>query len=79
VFGFRNEIWFWPPVCVGTAGAGCEFDIGFAEQHDILPLQWQQACTGGWAHGESVCAERNGVPASTKLQMMAHAVFISSP
>ena len=27
------------------------------------------------AHGEGVCASRNGVPTSTKLQMMAHALF----
>jgi hypothetical protein len=76
VFGARNETWFWPPFCAGTAGAGCEFGAGFAEQHGILPPQWQQARTGGWAHRESVCAGRNGVPTSKTLHTMANTIFM---
>ncbi len=71
-----NESWFWLPVCAGTAGLDCESGDEFALQHDIAPPHWQQARTC-LAHGDGICcaARRNGVPASTRLQMMAHIVF----
>ena len=56
----------------------CEPDDDFAWQHGILQPCWQQAGTGCFAQhaGNGVCAGRNGVPASTKLQMMASTIFI---
>lgn len=56
---------------------GCEPDDDFAWQHGILPPCWQQAGTGCFTHsGKGVCASRNGIPASTKLQMIASTNFI---
>jgi hypothetical protein len=70
----RSESWFWLPVCVGIAGLGCESGDDFALQHGISPPWWQQARTC-LTQAEGVCVSRNGVPASTRLQMMAHVVF----
>jgi len=60
----------------GIAGAGCEPDAGCVVQQGMTPWR-QQAGSGCLAHvGDGVCASRNGVPASTRQQMMAQAVFI---
>ena len=70
----RSESWFWLPVGDGTAGLDCESGVDFALQHGISPPCWQQTRTC-LTQADGVCASRNGVPASTKLQMMAHVVF----
>jgi len=69
-----SEGWFWLPVCDGSAGLDCGSGVDFALQHGISAPCWQQARTC-LAHGVGVSASRNGVPASTRLQMMAHVVF----
>jgi len=74
--GGEKENWFCVPAGAGTAGADCELADGCAAQQLILPPQWQQARTGRWAHDDSVCAGRKGVPASKTLQKMANAVFM---
>jgi hypothetical protein len=73
--GARSESWLWLPAGAGAAGAGCESGDDFAAQQGITTPCWQQAriCP---AHADGVCAGRNGVPASTKLQMMANASFM---
>ena len=61
--------------CDGTAGVFCGLEF-FAAQHGIPPPCWQHAGTVSFAHtGKGVCASRNGVPASTKLQMMDNITF----
>ena len=72
-----NESWLARTLAgTGTAGAGCELEAGCAAQQSITPWR-QQAGTVWLAHaGDGVCASRNGVPASTRQQMMAQAVFI---
>jgi len=70
----RSESGFWFPVCDGTAGLDCESGDEFALQHGISAPCWQQARTC-LTHADGVCTSRNGVPASTKQQMMAHVVF----
>ena len=71
----RSESWFWLPVCAGTAGFDCELGDEFTLQHGISMPCWQQTRTC-LTQADGVCASRNGVPASTRLQMMAHVVFI---
>ncbi|HEY5233606.1 MAG TPA: hypothetical protein VIK35_08745 [Verrucomicrobiae bacterium] len=74
----RSESWFWLAVGAGTAGEGCESDTGFAAQHGILTPCWQHAGTGDFARHalDGVCADRKGIPASMRLQIMAAASFI---
>lgn len=73
----RIETWFLPPGGAGTAGMDCESGAGFALQHDILQPAWQHNLATCVLHrGEPACAGRNIVPASTMLQMMAHASFM---
>jgi hypothetical protein len=76
----RSESWFWPVDGVGIAGKDSGSDEDFAWQQGILQPCWQHAGTGDFAQhaGNGVCASRNGVPASTKLQMMASASFIAA-
>lgn len=63
--------------CDGTAGVFCGVELFFSAQQGIMPPCWQHAVTVSFAHtGKGVCASRNGVPASTKLQMMVSTNFI---
>ena len=75
-----GESWFWLVDGTGMAGKGCGSDEGFAWQQGILLPCWQHTGTGDFAqHADNgVCASRNGVPASTKLQMMANTSLIVS-
>jgi len=78
ILAARSESWFWLPFCAGTAGADCESGDDFAAQHGIFTPCWQHAGSGCCAHtGDGVCASRKGVPASTKLNMIANAAFTS--
>lgn len=71
------QICVWLAFRAGITGLGCESDGSLAEQQDIFTPCWQQAGTDCPAHlGAGVRASRNGVPASTKLQMMASASFM---
>ena len=70
----RSESWFGLPVGAGTAGLDCESGDGLVLQHGISTPRWQQTRTC-LMQDAGVCASRNGVPASTRLQMMAHVVF----
>jgi hypothetical protein len=74
MLGARSESWLWLPVCTGTAGLDCESGDDFTLQHGIAPPCWQQARTC-LTHDDGVCAIRNGVPISSRLQTMANVVF----
>ena len=70
----RSESWFGLPVGAGTAGLDCESGDEFTLQQGISAPGRQQARTC-LTQDVGVCASRNGVPASTRLQRMAHVVF----
>jgi hypothetical protein len=74
----RSESWLWLPVCDGTTGLDCESGEDFAAQQGIVTPCWQQARTG-LTHDDGVCAIRNGVPISNRLQTMASVVFTFLP
>jgi len=70
----RSESWPGLPVCDGTTGLDCESGADFVSQQGMVTPCWQQARTC-LAQDDGVCAIRNGVPISSKLQTMPSVVF----
>jgi hypothetical protein len=74
--GARSESWLWLPGGTGTVGADFESGDDFAAQQGIVTPCWQHTCIARFAHaGDGAWADRNGFPASTKLQIMTNITF----